>query len=142
MLQSASQNGLSHKKAIKLVRKTSTKGSRDALIEDSLVRSSLLTYKEKFMNFFSENITLNAGQHERAKTKSFSDIYTTKTTLKKFNFYVRENRQQEEIVAEAILGRGYTRAVEGRERNIKMHRGQEEGFIKIHYQYDGLPTVW
>lgn len=74
------------------------------------------------MNCFSENITLNAGQHER--TKSFSDIYTTKTTLKKFNFYVRENRQQgeEEIVAEAILGRGYTRALDGREREIKMHR--------------------
>lgn len=83
------------------------------------------------MNCFSENITLNAGQHEKAKTKSFSDIYTTKTTLKKFNFYVRENRQQgeEEIVAEAILGRGCTRAFDGRERCIAGKKKNSSKFM-------------
>lgn len=91
-------------------------------IEDSRSSSSLLTWREIFINCFSESITLNAGQHKKAKTKSFSDIYTTKTTLKKFNFYVRENRQQgeEEIVFDAILGRGYTRAFVGREREASL----------------------
>lgn len=108
-------------------------------IEDSRATSSLLTYREIFMNCFSENITLNAGQHEKAKTKSFSDIYTTKTTLKKFNFYVRENRQQgeEEIVADAILGSGCT--CNRRKREIKMHRRARR---RIHQNSFGLPTVW
>lgn len=44
--------------------------------------------------------------------------------LKKFNFYVRENRQQgeEEIVVDAILGRGYTRAFVGKERGASMDK--------------------
>lgn len=86
------------------------------------------------MNCFSENITLNAGQHEKAKTKSFSDIYTTKTTLKKFNFYVRENRQKKRLSPKQY----WAEVTHVHSMQRKMHRGEEEEFIKIH----GLLTVW
>lgn len=108
-------------------------------IEDSRATSSLLTYREIFMNCFSENITLNAGQHEKAKTKSFSDIYTTKTTLKKFNFYVRENRQQgeEEIVADAILGSGYV-VQSTKKRNKDASRRKKKNSSKFIWASDSL----